>query len=285
MTMADNRYQALGVNPEGVFVLHSRNVAFLRGERLKPDFPLSDLSLAAMIVLMLLPYTIYGINLLLPNLIAYTGTTANGHVQKYYSVRGSDGAFDTWIDYTYATGNVNYEVNQPIDGIQFFQTYAYQKAIRVKYWLIMPDRATVVDPILNQSMSITPAELQTNILIAAVSSVAFILCILYIYRLVWAHFRFRAAWSTASLVVGQIVEAQGTLHKARSRGRYEVILTYDYQFPITNESMHSTGRAKRNDLRNRALPRLGTTVVIAAYPKPIASANPLRHDPFRDFIL
>ena len=265
---SDNRYAALGVDSDKVFLLDPSNRRFLLGRKLKPSFipyTFPEYSIFGKFFTLLFGLAIcIGVPLvflssLLPLAVARFGIQTQGTVTNTYIDQFKTGP-SYKVNFLFSVNEQSYHMNELIDE-QTYNVYHPGYVVNIRYFEPLPG----IDPVIVDSSGYIITGVNTGVIFICMTAL-----ILYSGLLLLSIFKpsksdnsdekLHDAWLTAQLVVGKIVSCSTQIVPGKAT-KFMLTVRYTLYPPGSDETMVYQTTEMRNDLKNKPLPEAGTPVV------------------------
>jgi len=265
----DNRYAALGVDSDKVFLLDPRNKRFMNGERRFPTF-IKHLALNVLhecaILLFVLFLPVWYVAIILPYAIALVGNTTTADVISSRIAEGKGTSY--YIAYQFTTDGIIHKNEQEVDRYSYNTLHSMPHFV-IKYLPFNPNFVTLVDAQDNGITSLTlPWTLCSGSLSLVLALVA-LLMVLMIPQQLRERLQLLDGWKTSEVITGHVVRASGETHTDKNKTLFTLKLRCAYYLPNTNTLTTAEESADRTDLINKPLPESGTPIVIVYLKNPI----------------
>lgn len=281
----DNRYTALGVDPDKVFLLDPTNQAFLLGHKLKPSFiPYTAAETTFRNRVMgwfVVAFFLVGIPIifavqLFPSIVAQYGVPAQATVTNIYTSQKKSG-IEYRVQYVFSVEGHSYQADESIGD---FPAYHTGSIMVIKYMPFAPNR-----PVIVASYQVPFAGVNASLIIGGTVAIlvyGFIVFIAYTAtKISREEQRLLDDWPSSQLIVGEIVSCSGekiTLGNKTENSYFMLTVEYALCPPGTDKVERYRQTKMRNDLLNKPLPQAGTPVVVLFFKDRYLYDRETRHD-------
>jgi len=265
----DNRYAALGVDSDKVFLLDPRNKRFMNGERRFPTF-IKHLALNVLhecaILLFVLFLPVWYVAIILPYAIALTGTSATADLINSRIAEGKGTSY--YITYQFTANGDVYRNEQGVDYYSYKTLHAMPQLV-IKYLPFNPNFVTLVDAQDNGITSLTLPWTLCSGSLSLVFALVALSIVLMIPKQLRGRFQLLDSWKTSEVITGHVIRASGETRSVKNDMYFTLKLRYAFYTPNTDTLITREESAHRDDLLNKSLPESGTPIVVVYLKNPI----------------